>query len=116
MSDTCAAALGASYSAARRERQAAQVTSAPMRMKQKVLLFYATSFIALFGALFIVISQYGPRSAAVLALALVWAGGVGTLQFVCLRCPSCHKVAVHKPSGAVSPFVGDQCRHCGGRY
>ena len=87
-----------------------------MRMKQKVLIFYGSSLIALFAALFVVVFQYGPRSAAVLVLALIWLGSLGTLQFLWLRCPRCHKVAVHKPSGAVSPFVGEKCRHCGRTY
>lgn len=87
-----------------------------MRMKQKALLFYLVSLVAFFAALAAVVAVYGERSTSVLVLALAWVGIVGVLQFLWLRCPHCHRFAIHKPSGGATPFVGDRCRYCGESY
>ena len=37
-------------------------------------------------------------------------------QFVVLRCPHCHKLAMFGPYRRYHPTVGSRCRHCGKDY
>jgi hypothetical protein len=49
-------------------------------------------------------------------LGVVWVLLVIPIQFMALRCPGCGALANIRKHGVSSPFVGDQCRHCGREY
>ena len=51
-----------------------------------------------------------------LLAAAVWLFGVGSLQFVLLRCPHCRNMAIRTTNGLYVPWTGTNCRYCGVEY
>lgn len=45
-----------------------------------------------------------------------WLFGIGSLQFVLLRCPQCHEVAIRTRRGIYVPWTGTNCRYCSAEY
>ena len=59
----------------------------------------------------------GPLSnEAEVVLALVWFLLFAVGQFWLFRCPHCGKLAVIRPSGVATPFVGSTCAYCHREY
>jgi hypothetical protein len=84
-----------------------------MRLKHKSLLLYGGFFAT--AALLATLADSIGRGAAigiVAAALLVLAGA----QFAYLKCPHCGGSAIFAPTGIVTPWTGDSCRHCGREY
>jgi hypothetical protein len=88
-----------------------------MRMRSKVWMFSIFYFCGL--PLIVAVSHFGrspDEGKSFLPLLGAWFVIFATLQFAVFRCPHCRKVAVIRPGGWVSPFVGSTCRYCHQAY
>ena len=86
-----------------------------MRMKQRVFAYFAFFAASTFGLGALLVWWLGPNSVAPMVV-FIWAVGVMVGQYAVLTCPHCGNVAVLRPDGFASPFVGDRCRYCGKEY
>ena len=88
-----------------------------MRMQKKAGLLYLTAVSATIGIGVLLIAVLPKASQPLAGIASLIVGLLfGIAQFVSLTCPHCNALAIRKPNGGWTPFIGDECRYCHRAY
>jgi hypothetical protein len=85
----------------------------PVPMQARSYLSY---LIYLGGGLLLLLHDGGAHGSAWAGVLILWFLTFTVAQFWLLKCPHCAKLAIFRPSGWASPWVGSRCRYCGKKY